>query len=211
MASNSPKNRDYFITANQEAECYEELDEIVHTLNYKLYAWIIHDKDKLIEKDSETGEVLSEKPKATHKHLVIELKNPLSFNSIQNKFKGAHIEVPKYKKSAYQYLIHNRPNAKEKYQYSLDEIHTNSKLEVKQIIETETNELFVETLFLRYMAEGVTNTYLFVKRFGLNAYKQYWKPYSDMLEVLKSGENETMNEDFKKELEALDEMEELPF
>ena len=181
MASNSPKNRDYFITINKGAECYNELKEIIETPNYKLYAMIKHDKDILL--DMATGETT---PKVEHYHIMIELKNPISFNSIQNKFKGAHIEVPKYKKSTYQYLLHNSPNSKEKYQYDFTEIISNNLELVKDAIENEDFEIFKENQWLRYMAEGTITSYQFVKRFGMNVYKQYWSVYAQMIKELEN-------------------------
>ena len=207
MASNSPKCRDYFITINKGAECYEEVEQIVQTMKYKLYALIVHDKDVLETENEETG-VVEKTLKETHKHLMLELENPLSFNSIQNKFKGGHIETPKYKKSAYQYLLHNTPNSKEKYQYDVKEIITNSLEQVKFIIESETYELFYENQFLRYIAQGTRTSYQFAKRFGLNAYKQYWSAYSDMIKNLQN--DLEMQEDLEREKLALIE-EELPF
>lgn len=207
MASNSPKSRDYFITINEGAECYEEIENIIQTLKYKLYALIKHDKDVLRTEDEQTG-VINETPKKTHYHLMVELENPISFNSMQNKFKGAHIETPKYKKSAYQYLLHNSPNSKEKYQYDVNEIITNSLEQVKYIIESETFELFYENQFLRYIAQGTRTSYQFAKRFGLNAYKQYWAVYNEMIRALQN--DEEMQQDLEREKLALIE-EELPF
>lgn len=194
--TNSPKYRDFFITINQEAECYEQALEIVKELNFKMYGLIIHDKDFVM--DEETGEMT--KPKKTHKHIMMELKNPVSFKAMQERFKGAHIEIPKYKKSAYQYLIHNLPTAKEKYQYDFNEIITNSPIELKATIESETFELFKENMFLQYIADGVRTSYQFAKRFGLNAYKQYWKAFRDMLEQLDV--DEEMQSDLKTLTEA---------
>ena len=205
MPSNSPRNRDYFITINEGAKCYEEALEIVKSLNTKLYAAIYHDKDILKEED-ENG-VITEKPKKKHLHIMLELKNPTSFNSIQNKFEGAHIETPHYKKSAYQYLIHNSPRSKEKYQYSPDEIISNDLTAVKFYIESEDYEIFKENMWLRYMAEGTRTAYQFTKRFGLNVYRQYWKQYSDMLKEL------NVDEEMQHDLEALEKAieDELPF
>ena len=179
MGANSPKYRDYFITINEGAKSYEKALEIVKELNYKLYALIVHDSDVL--RETQEDGTITEKPKKTHKHIVVELRNPISFNSMQTKFEGAHIETIKYKKSAYQYLIHNTPNAKEKYQYPLENIISNDLQAVKFAIESETFEVFKENNWLRYMAEGTRTPYQFTKRFGLNVYKQYWKPYSEML------------------------------
>ena len=189
MASNSPKYRDFFITINKDAPCYENALEIVKDLNFKLYALIVHDKDYIIADDNTLT------PKSVHKHIVVELANPVSFNRMTERFKGAHIEVPKYKKSAYQYLIHNLPSAKEKYQYDFTEIITNAPQELKHIIEAETFELFKENMFLEYIADGTRTSYQFAKRFGLNAYKQYWKAYSDM--VYNLAEDEEMKRDLE--------------
>lgn len=206
-SSNSPKNRDYFITINEGAESFNDIAERIATLNFQLYAYIMHDKDVLTTENEQTGEI-EQTPKKRHYHLMVELKNPISFKSMQDKFPGAHIETPKYKKSAYQYLLHNSPNSKEKYQYELTEIITNSLEQVKFIIESETYELFYENQFLRYIAQGTKTSYQFAKRFGLNAYKQYWGPYSAMLSELST--DREMQEDLEREKLAIME-EELPF
>lgn len=181
MGANSPKYRDFFITINEGAESYENALLIVKELNLKLYAYIVHDKDILLD---ENGEVLG--PKKKHIHIMLEVNNPLSFEGMQRRFKGAHIEVPKYKKSAYQYLLHNLPSAREKYQYPFEDIISNDLEAIKYIIQSETFELFQENKFLIYIAEGIRTPYQFVKRFGLNVYKQYWRPYQDMLEQLET-------------------------
>lgn len=202
MATNSPKFRDFFITINKGAECYDIILDIIKELNYKLYALITHDKDTLINPDGTTT------PKQEHKHLILELKNPVSFARMQERFKGTHIEIPKYKKSAYQYLIHNSPNSKgEKYQYSLNEIISNDFVQVEYIINTEESELFKQNQFLVYIAEGTKTAYQFVKRFGLDAYKQYWKVYNDMIENLRN--DQEMQNDLEKILQKMDD--ELPF
>lgn len=205
MASNSPKYRDYFITANLDAECYEDVLERVKELNYKLFGAIYHDKDILREALPDGS--IKETPKRKHFHCVVELRNPISFNSMQTRFPGAHIETIHYKKSAYQYLVHNSPNSKEKYQYSLDEIISNDLNAVKFAIESETFEIFKENNWLRYMAEGVRTPYQFTKRFGLNAYKQYWKPYSDMLSNLTT--DEEMQADLDEVMRQIED--EMPF
>lgn len=198
MGVNSPKYRDYFITINQGAESYDKALEITKETNHKLYALIVHDKDQIWNDETKNWE-----PKKRHKHIVIELKNPISFQSMQNKFAGAHIETIHYKKSAYQYLIHNTPSSKaEKYQYDTSEIISNNLEAVKLTIETETSELFIETRFLRYIVEGTITPYQFCKRFGLNAYKQYWKAYSDM--IFRIDTDEEMQQDIQKEKELID-------
>lgn len=200
MGANSPKYRDYFVTINESAKSYEKALEILKELNYKLYAFIVHDSDVL--RETQEDGTIKETPKKTHKHIVVELRNPISFNSMQAKFEGAHIETIKYKKSAYQYLIHNTPNAKEKYQYPLDNIISNDIQAVKFAIESETFEVFKENNWLRYMAEGTRTPYQFTKRFGLNVYKQYWKPYADMLANLT--QDEEMQYDLQEVMKHLE-------
>lgn len=205
MASNSPKYRDYMITANLEAECYPDVLERVKELNFKLYGAIYHDKD--VQLETLPDGTIKETPKRKHFHCVVELRNPISFNSMQTRFPGAHIENVHYKKSAYQYLVHNSPNSKEKYQYPLEDIISNDPQAVKFAIESETFEIFKENNWLRYMGEGTRTAYQFTKRFGLNAYKQYWKAYSDMLENLPH--DQEMQADLEEVMRQLDE--ELPF
>lgn len=201
--ANSPKYRDYFITINQGAPCYENALEIVKELNFKIYALIIHDKD--VEYNVETGETT---PKQVHKHLMFELKNPVSFEKMKERFEGAHIDIPKYKKSAYQYLLHNSPKSKGiKYNYAFEDIITNAPQELKNIIESETFELFKENMFLEYIADGTRTSYQFAKRFGLNAYRQYWKPYLDMIMNLKDDTEMQHDLDILEEERAKD----LPF
>lgn len=198
----SPKFRDYFITINQGAESYDNALEITKELKTKLYALIVHDKDNEVTDDGDL------KPKKVHKHIVLELVNPISFSSMQNKYQGAHIEVVKYKKTAYQYLIHNRPNAKEKYQYDVKDIVSNNHAAVKEAITAEEGlRLFNEREFLRYIVEGIKTPYQFVKAFGLNVYKQYWKTYQEML--IFSQTDEDMQSDMDAIRIAMDE--ELPF
>ena len=201
MATNSPKFRDFFITINKGAKCYEDALEIVKELNFELYGLILHDSDMLMNDDGTLT------PKTEHKHLMFELKNPVSFKKMQERFAGAHIIIPKYKKSAYQYLVHNSPNSKEKYQYSLDKIITNDRQQIEYIISTEDSELFRQNKFLVYIAEGTRTAYQFVKRFGLDAYKQYWKPYEDMLRNL--DRDEEMQQDLEALLNKIDD--DLPF
>ena len=141
-------------------------------MRHELYALIVHDKDVM-----EDGQL-----KKTHKHLVLELVNPIAFTSMQKHFKGAHIEPIKYKKSAYQYLIHNSLTSKEKYQYPLTDIISNNFELVKEIIESEEVETFNESKVLLYYHQGITTQYLFFKHFGIETTKKYWQTYKQLCE-----------------------------
>lgn len=174
MAVNSPKYRAYFVTINEGAPCYDNALDIAKEMRHELYALITHDKD--IDEDG--------LPKKTHKHLVIELVNPIAFTSMQNHFKGAHIEPIKYKKSAYQYLIHNSLTSKEKYQYELKAIVSNNFELVKEIIESEEVETFNEAKVLLYHYQGITTQYLFFKHFGIETTKRYWPTYKQLCDEI---------------------------
>lgn len=207
MAVSSPRSRDYFITINKGAKCYEHAFEILLQLNYRIYAMIKHDKDQTMELDNNTGELVY-KPKKEHLHIVVELKNAITFTSISDKFEGAHIEQIKYKKACYQYLLHNRPNSLEKYQYDFSDISSNNLEAVQLAIDSENGlRLFNENMFLHYMAEGILDKYSFVKAFGLNVYKQYWHAYEDMIKL--SAHSLEMQKDINKIKEDL--QNELPF
>lgn len=208
MPSEEKKYRRWFIEVHQNAECYEQVLDIIIETNYDLYAYIVHDSDiELIT--LENGEVI-EKPKATHKHFCLELKNAVTFNSIAKKFKGAHIEQMLYRKKAYQYLTHSNDNAKEKYQYAFENIITNDAERVKNIQsqEEEDKEYFNENKIILYMAQGTLTKYSFVKRFGLDSYKQYGRQYMELVSEIAF--DQQLQEDIEKAKKEIIEQE-LPF
>lgn len=200
----SPRSRNYFITINESAESYQDALDIIKDMKTTLYAYIVHDKDTEINAE---GVFV---PKKTHKHICVELVNGISFESMQKKLKGAHIEVMKYRKASYEYLIHSSPNSKEKYQYDANEIISNSLDSVKDIISSkEGARLFDESDFITYIAEGITTPYQFAKIFGLKAFKDFWKPYKQMID--ESYNDVEMNQDIEKRRQEIMNEEELPF
>lgn len=64
-------------------------------------------------------------------------------------------------------------------------------------------------MFLEYIADGTTTSYQFAKRFGLNAYKQYWVPYNTMIQEMNNGDKDLI-EDLNKILKER-ENNDLPF
>lgn len=192
--------KEFFITAHLGAVCYEDIENIVGEINTDLYAVITHDRD-LVLKDDGTWEATP-----THKHVVLLLKNGTTLKSITNKFEGAHVELIKYKNKAIKYLIHSTDNAREKYQYDLEDILTNNLERVKAVINLVEKEHFDEDQYKQYIADGTTTKYRFIERFGLGAYKQWWRPFSDaIIESYNDGE-------MKEEIERLiTEKEGLPF
>lgn len=181
--------RNWFIEINQGAECFEHLLEIVESWHgVTLYALIFHDKDKHLKTsvDTQTGETTQAweiQPK--HAHLCLELKNACTFSAIQKKLPGAHIDVMEARKSAYLYLTHESPNSKGiKYQYAFEEIISNNIEEVKRLVtQCDQFEPFHEEDAMLYIAQGTTNYYYFVKRFGLSQAGKWWRSYMLLIEA----------------------------
>ena len=71
-SSNSPKYRDFFITINESAECYNDIEEIIKDLNINLYALIVHDKDILEQIDNESGELVQTPKKVMPYELAVD-------------------------------------------------------------------------------------------------------------------------------------------
>lgn len=204
MANTNKKARNWFIEVNQKAQCYnenlKELEKIIkENFNYKQYAIILHDKDVL-----ENGDL-----KTKHIHIVLELENAITFQSVQKKLLGAHIEIANNINYCYAYLVHESPNSKEKYNYNSNNIISNNLDLVKRYITDISNvEPFNQSLFITYIARGIKDIYKFTKIFGFDITKKYWKVYQLLIE--ESYKNEEMKEDIEKakiELEA----ENLPF
>ena len=94
------KTRNWFITINQNAECFSKTLEILKGIPNLNYACILHDKDN------------EEQP---HYHVCLMFDNARTFKTIQKKFSGAHIEVMESKFLSFRYLTHK--DNPEKFQY----------------------------------------------------------------------------------------------
>lgn len=167
MSEKSERSRLFLITAHQNAACFCQMQEILTDGKFDLWALIKHDKD--IEEDGTLT--------PPHWHAIIECPNARTFNSVRKQFEGAHIEIPNYKKSTYQYLLHNSPNSKEKYQYDFEKIISNSPESVKDIINSEEYEPFLENKVNEYIVDGTTTVFRFTQRFGFDQFSKYWKSY----------------------------------
>lgn len=149
--------RSYFLTINKNAECFENLADLVAkaTSPNDYFAYILHDKDT-----KETGEIVE-----PHYHLLLVFKNARSFEAIQRSFVGAHIEETLNIVSAVNYLIHNgKPN---KYIYERSAIITNSKNWLKSKFQVVKREEFIEDKLPYYILVEGYDTYLrLCRRFG---------------------------------------------
>lgn len=149
MANLRAKN--WHITINKGATCYSTFKEILSSESNCSYAYIIHDKDV-----NENGE-----PKETHVHIILIYQNARQFDTICNKFQGAHVEEAIHLNASIQYLMHiNNP---EKTRYSIDEVVSNCNLEPYLLPE---NEAFNPDALVDYYNEGYTTYLALYIRFG---------------------------------------------
>ena len=149
--------RSYFLTINKNAECFDNLADLVAkaTGPNDYFAYILHDKDT-----KETGEIVE-----PHYHLLLVFKNARSFETIQRSFVGAHIEETLNIVSAVNYLIHNgKPT---KYNYEKSAIVTNSKNWLNSKFQVVKREEFIEDKLPYYILVEGYDTYLrLCMRFG---------------------------------------------
>ena len=149
--------RSYFLTINKNAECFDNLADLVaKTIGVNdNFAYILHDKDT-----KDTGEIVE-----PHYHLLIVFKNPRSFEAIQRSFVGAHIEETLNIVSAVNYLIHNgKPN---KYNYKKSDIVTNSKSWLDSKFQVVKREEFIEDRLPYYVLVEHCDDFLRqARRFG---------------------------------------------
>lgn len=195
------RNRAYFLTIHQEADCYEKAFDLVKDEKTTCWAGIIHDQDK-----DEDGQV------RVHKHMIIELENGKTLSAMRKKFKGAHIEIPVSIKGSYLYLLHRTEKAKNKHQYQPREIITDYPKKVDEyLLKKEVFEPFIEADWKRYIVQGTTNPWKFCTRFGLEAYKKYGKPYFDMVEFFRSQQLDEYEDQEMKDLANKESEGELPY
>lgn len=151
MTSNRAKQ--WFITINKGAECYNNVEGIVLEQTNCTYYLILHDRDRI---------------KQPHYHLVILYQNARTYESIKNKFKGAHIEQADYPVKAIRYLIHK--DSPEKEPYIVSEIKTNDLQEhLQEIMNEQMIEPFDPNRITFYYYQDNLHTFVdFYARFGVN-------------------------------------------
>ena len=149
--------RSYFLTINKNAECFDNLPDLVAKAigPRDYFAYILHDMDT-----KETGEIVE-----PHYHLLLVFKNARSFDTIQRIFIGAHIEQTLNIVSAVNYLIHNgKPN---KYAYNKSAIVTNSKNWLETKFQVVKREEFIEDKLPYYVLVEHCDDFLRqARRFG---------------------------------------------
>lgn len=147
---NPSKSRKWFLTINEESECYKYIGEILCETENVNYSLMLHDKDN------------EEQP---HYHLVLNYKNARTFEQIQKKFLGAHIELLASMYLSCRYLLHL--DDKDKHQYDLSELITNCNEVEYYIKNDEFYKLDVETLFECIESGEVYNISSAIRKFGI--------------------------------------------
>lgn len=188
MAENLNRFKNYFLCVNKGAECFDKLADIIKAQNNCSYAYILHNKDRDVNKP-------------LHYHVVLCYENARSWNSIQKTFKGSHIEVCEFVKSSVQYLIHlNNP---EKEPYTISEIICNMPLDMYF---SDNFEPFDPNLILEYYKQGTSNFLMFYKRFGAQISKHQTLLKNVLEECRKNMVLIEMQEARKIEMQELQEM-----
>lgn len=159
------KVRNWFLTINQEAECFNEVKTILANYEKAEFSAILHDKDN------------AEQP---HWHVCILFKNARTFETMQNTFKGAHIEVMESKYNCFRYLLHL--DDKDKYQYNISEVFERGNNTEYYIEHDEYIKLDTESLIEHIKNGEVRSFYDAVMVFGLKQCTVYRNSINQILE-----------------------------
>lgn len=160
------RSRNWFLTINPNAECYKKIKDIISSYKYNHFAMIYHEKDEENENDQ-------------HIHIVLELQNPRSFEAIQSKFIGAHIEQVKFKFQAYKYLIHLENDNKRK--YHVDDIITDNIDYYKECIKSDEYEKLETQTIFNDIYNGINTITEFVRKYGLYQVSRFTGILSTMI------------------------------
>ena len=183
------RTRNWFITINQNAECFADFKEKITSINKLTFAYILHDKDIQTE---------------PHYHCVLKYEDCKTFGMIQKHFKGAHIEPAESMYKCCRYLIHL--DDPDKFQYSTTEVVDTQNLFGYYVYHDDHLKLDDITLIENVENGNITNIVDAIKLFGLkqvnlyrntinevlnhyigikeNQYKLILKSYQDQLKIL---------------------------
>ncbi len=141
--SDSLRSRNYFLTINEGAKCFINIESIIKGLNCN-YAYINH---------NETNN--------NHYHALIIFKNPRYLSSIKTLFEGAHIEICRSINITCRYLLHLDDD--EKKEYSIDDIKCN--FDINPLINSGL-EYFNPNNILDDIENGCVTLVHFYKKYG---------------------------------------------
>lgn len=156
------KFRNYFITINEGAKCYDNIDEILASISNSCdYAYIYHNDIEEVKDIDEFKDLIDNGEELKqHIHLVIKFNNQRSFNVVMKMFEGAHIEVSKSLVASCRYLCHLDNTDKKKY-------------DIRDVIQHNN-------LFDRYYASGEIFSYESIYN---NISRGFINDYNDVLRI----------------------------
>lgn len=149
------RTKNWFITINENAECYEQIKEILKGQNLNHYAYIYHNCEEW-----ENGN------KNKHIHICLEYHNQIRFSTLQKIFKGSHIEPMKYRNVSYQYLIHK--NDSDKTQYDVENVICDSKDYYLTMLDNDEYLYLDSETIIAEIEKGNNSMKGLIKTFGLN-------------------------------------------
>lgn len=161
------RTRNWFITINQNAECFSEFKERITCINKLTFAYILHDKDN------------QEQP---HYHCVLKYEDAKTFGMIQKHFAGAHIEPAESMYKCCRYLIHLDDS--DKFQYSSSEVVDTQNLFGYFVQHDDHLKLDEFTLIENVENGSITNIVDAIKLFGLKQVNLYRNTINDVLNTL---------------------------
>lgn len=175
------RTRNWFITINQNAECFAEFKERITCINKLTFAYILHDKD--IQTDA-------------HYHCVLKYEDAKTFGIIQKHFKGAHIEPAESMYKCCRYLIHL--DDPDKFQYSSSDVVDTQNLFGYYVNHDDHLKLDENTLLENIENGTISNIIDAIKLFGLKQVNIYRNTINEVLNTLQRGRDS----EFKSILKA---------
>ena len=149
------------------------IDVIERVVKPAKYAVILHDSDT-----DDNGQ-----PKPAHTHVMLSFKNARSVNAIAKALKDKPQYIEKWKGNAgngYSYLIHATKEAKDKYQYSPNDVHANFDYiaelqsitkEVETVQKFSVTKVLLDALYVGGITKEELETRLSGSQYGQNRRK----------------------------------------
>lgn len=106
-----------------------------------------------------------------HFHIVLKFASNATFQVIKNKFPYGDIQPSRSIKNSIQYLVHmNNP---EKYQYSWEEVLTNSKDLKKYMLRSKVSEELDIKDYIDAIGKGIIKEYEYTEKIPIEIYSKY--------------------------------------
>jgi hypothetical protein len=158
------KARNWFLTINENAECFSKVKELCSNIEKCQYSLILHDKDN------------EEQP---HFHVCILYENARTFEQVQKKFYGAHIELMESKYKSFRYLLHLDDT--DKYQYDISEVIERGNNVSYYSTHDEYIKLDTESVLENISNGTIRDFYDAVKLFGIKQATTYRNAINELL------------------------------